>query len=263
MTTCIGILGVGQLAEYLVRGWHAAPVRFLLSPRSHDRAEALVRRHDAEIAPTNQAVLDGADHILVCLPARDGPDILRGLEFRRDHSVLSCMAGTGPALLRELVAPAHAVAAMMPGFSNAFGAGPTVICPPDADWQHLLEPLGPVLPVADEARFAAAAVMGALSGASVHWMRDLIRWFQGQGLDPTLSRELVAALIRGNAEALLRSPDPLDDIAAGVTTPGGITEALLAHLDGAGAMAAWGSGMDRIRDRLADGARPVTDRNPK
>ena len=259
MTILVGVLGTGSLAEFLIRGAEGAPYRFLLSPRSEERARRLAETHDAGIAISNQDVVDRADRILVCLPASEGPAILKGLRFRPGQSVLSCMAGTGPAALAALVAPAGAAAAMMPGFANAFRAGPSVLCPPDADWQAFLGRLGPVLPFADEAQFTAAAVMGALSGAQIHWMRRLTLWFQAQGLPPDTARNLVASLVRGNAEVLLQAPEGLDAIAAGVTTPGGITEALVAGLDEAGALEAWTTGLDRIRDRLSGGpsGRPV------
>lgn len=251
MTLLIGVLGTGSLAEFLIRGAEGAPYRFLLSPRSEERARRLAETHDAGIAVSNQDVVDRADRILVCLPAAEGATILKGLRFRPGQSVLSCMAGTGPAALADLVAPAQAAAAMMPGFANAFRAGPSVICPPDADWQAFLAHLGPVLPFVEERDFTTAAVMGALSGAQVHWMRRLILWFQAQGLPPDTARRLVASLMRGNAEVLLQAPDSLDDIAKGVTTPGGITEALVAGLDEAGALDAWTGGLDAIRDRLS------------
>lgn len=251
MTALIGVLGTGSLAEFLIRGAEGAPYRFLLSPRSGERARRLAKTHEAEIAQSNQAVVDAADRILVCLPAAEGPEILKGLRFPPGQSVLSCMAGTGPTALAALVAPAQAAAAMMPGFANAFRAGPSVLCPADAGWQAFLGHLGPVLPFADEAQFTAAAVMGALSGAQVHWMRRLTLWFQAQGLPPDTARNLVASLMRGNAEVLLQAPESLEAIAAGVTTPGGITEALVAGLDEAGALDAWTGGLDAIRDRLS------------
>lgn len=257
MTALIGILGIGNLAEYLIRGAGGAPFRFLLSPRSADRARRLAAEHGADVAASNQNVIDRADRVLVCLPAAGGPAILAGLRFRPGQSVLSCMAGTGPATLARLVAPASAAAAMMPGFANALRAGPSVLCPPDPGWQDFLSHLGPVLPFTREAQFTAAAAMGALSGASIHWMAHLSHWFAAQGLAEDAARHLVAALMRGNAEVLLQSPDSLDAIAAGVTTPGGITEALLSQLVQAGALAAWTDGLERIRDRL-DTAPPET-----
>ncbi|HQY44443.1 MAG TPA: pyrroline-5-carboxylate reductase dimerization domain-containing protein, partial [Paracoccaceae bacterium] len=61
---------------------------------------------------------------------------------------------------------------------------------------------------------------------------------------------LVAGTLRGNAEVLLQEPRPLPDIAKGVTTPGGITLQLLDHLEGRGALSAWGDGLDAVLRRI-------------
>ena len=41
------------------------------------------------------------------------------------------------------------------------------------------------------------------------------------------------------------------DSAKGVTTPGGITEALVATLDARGALAAWDEAMDKVFKRMS------------
>jgi pyrroline-5-carboxylate reductase len=76
-------------------------------------------------------------------------------------------------------------------------------------------------------------------------------------LDPALARQLVAEVLRGNAEVLLRSQEDLDAITAGVTTPGGITEQLVAVLRDRGALGAWDEAMDAVLARM--GLRPDMD----
>jgi pyrroline-5-carboxylate reductase len=82
-------------------------------------------------------------------------------------------------------------------------------------------------------------------------MRHLARWYQAQGLPADTARRLVAETFRGNAEVLLQADAGLDQIAKGVTTPGGITEALVATLDARGALAAWDEAMDKVFKRMS------------
>ena len=82
----IGILGTGHLAEFLIRG-AGGRYDFVVSPRSAARAAALAASHGVGVAPDNQAVVDGCDLILVCLPAAEGVEILRGLRFRAPRNV--------------------------------------------------------------------------------------------------------------------------------------------------------------------------------
>ncbi len=247
----IGVLGVGHLAEYLVQG--AQGVEFVLSPRSGDKAARLAETYRCTVAESNQAMVDQCERVLVCLPAATGLAVLAGLQFREGQSVCSAMAGASLADLTAAVAPAKAFCAMMPGFANAFSAGPSLIHPGDAEWEAFLALLGPVHRFADVQAYETAAVFGAMSGASIFLMRHLVRWYERQGLDAGVARALVAETFRGNAEVLLQAEAGLDEIAVGVTTKGGITEQLVGVLDQRGALAAWDEAMDGVLSRMVPG----------
>ncbi|GLS85778.1 pyrroline-5-carboxylate reductase [Cypionkella aquatica] len=252
----IGLLGVGHLAEYLVQGASRADpaaVEFVLSPRSGAKAARLAETYRCAVAESNQAVVDQCDLVLVCLPAAEGLSVLQGLRFRDGQSVCSAMAGALIAPLRAAVAPAQAFCAMMPGFANAFSAGPSLLYPGDVEWQAFLALLGPVHCFAEAEAFETAAVFGAMSGASIYFLRHLVRWYERQGLEPGMARALVAETLRGNAEVLLQSDLGLDAIAVGVTTPGGITEQLVGILDSRGALLAWDQAMDAVLSRMVPG----------
>lgn len=241
----VGVLGVGSLAEYLIRG--AERVDFVASPRSATR----VARLGCEVAGSNQELLDECDEVLVCLPAASGIEVLAGLRFRPGQSVCSAMAGVSLAELRAVVAPATGFCAMMPGYANAYALGPSLLYPADGFWAGFLGRVGPVHEFDDAAAFEVAAVFGAMSGASVFLMRHLAEWYQSRGLEAGLARQLVAETFRGNAEVLLRSEEGLDAITKGVTTPGGITEQLVAVLRERGAMEAWDRAMDGVLQRIS------------
>lgn len=252
----IGILGIGHLAGFLVQGAAGKGHGFVLSPRGADKAEELAARFGATVAESNQAVVDACDHVLVCLPAAMGLEILRGLVFRPGQEVCSAMAGASLDDLRRAVSPAGATVSMMPGYANAFSAGPTFLHPPHADWAGFFAACGPVHEIATAREFETAAVFGAMSGASVFFMRHLVQWYEAEGLSPATARRLVAETLRGNAEVLLQSDQPLDALCKGVTTPRGITEQLVADLTSEGALEAWHHGMTRILHRMGPARRP-------
>lgn len=248
--TTIGILGVGGLAELMVRGLTGSGYRILLSPRGAEVSARLATGYGCEVALSNQAVVDGAEGIFVSLPAATGAEELARLTFRPGQPVLSAMAGTGLAKLQAVIGPARAAVAMMPGYANAYRVGPSILFPDDPFWRGFLSKVGPVHAFDDETGFTAAATFGAFSGATVGWMAHVIDWFQAQGVPPETARALVAGTLRGNAEVLLQEGRPLADIARGVTTPGGITELLLARLAERGALDAWDVGLDAVLRRI-------------
>lgn len=250
--TTIGILGVGCLAELMVRGLQGSGYRPLLSPRGAEVSARLAATYGIEIAASNQAVVDGADGVFVSLPAATGAEELARVTFRAGQPVLSAMAGTGLGTLQSVIGAARGTVAMMPGYANALRLGPSILFPDDRFWREFLSAIGPVHCIADEKTFTAAATFGAFSGATVGWMAHVIGWFEAQGLPAATARALVAGTLRGNAEVLLSEDRSLDDIARAVTTPGGITEMLLATLAESGALVAWDDGLDKVLKRIGD-----------
>lgn len=248
--TTIGILGVGHLAELMVRGLAGSGYRLILSPRNAGVAARLAAEQGCEVAASNQAVVDAAEGVFVSLPAATGAKELAGLRFRAGQPVLSAMAGTGLARLQSVIGPALGAVTMMPGYANAFGVGPSILCPDDGFWRDFLARTGPVIAFADEATFTTAATFGGFSGATFGWMAHVIDWFEGQGLPPETARSLIAATLRGNAEVLLREDRPLEDIARSVVTKGGISEMVLATLAEKGALEAWDEGLGRVLRRI-------------
>jgi pyrroline-5-carboxylate reductase len=248
--TTIGILGVGGLAALMVRGLQGAGYRLILSPRNAETSARLAADYGCEVAASNQAVVDAADGVFVALPAATGVDELARLTFRPGQPVLSAMAGTSLQRLQSVIGPACAAIAMMPGYANALGVGPSILCPDDGFWRPILAATGPVQAFADEKTYTAAATFGAFSGASFAWMAQAIAWYEAQGLAPATARALVAATLRGNAQVLLSEDRTLPEISREVITPGGISELLVSTLTERGALNAWDEALTRVLRRI-------------
>ncbi|MBT9247732.1 NAD(P)-binding domain-containing protein (plasmid) [Gemmobacter fulvus] len=253
----VGFLGTGSLASFLVRCLSREPdVRIMISPRNAARAAQLACDYGAEVGADNQDVIERSDLLMVCLPADAGAEVLAKLQFRTGQVVISAMAGVSHELVTAAVSPACAHLAMMPGHANALGLGPVVLYPSDVQSHALLQRFGPVISVKDEATFTTAATFGAVSGASFAWMVTMIRWFENHGLASDYARKLVAATLQGNAGVLLAEDTPLDDILAGVATPGGITELMVDSLEKHDALNSWVYGMTDVLHRLKAPAAP-------
>lgn len=248
----IGILGIGHLTGFIIEGAARAGLetQFVLSPRSPTRAADLAKRFGAIVAANNQAVVDACDMVLVCLPAAQGIDILSGLKFRTDQSVLSAMAGVSQAELSKTIAPACGYSTMMPGHANALGQGPCLLYPPDPDWHRFLSSLGPVFPIETADVFETATVFGGFSGATFAFMAEITAWFENKGLPKELARNLVAQTLRGNAAVVASTGMQMADISKGVATPGGITQKCVDTLNDKQAIAAWSVALDAVFEKI-------------
>jgi pyrroline-5-carboxylate reductase len=247
--TTLGFIGTGSLASFFVEGLRRAGAgdEIMVSPRNAEKAEALRRRFGVTIAE-NQRIADHCDLVVVSVLPRQAEEVLRPLRFRAGQTVLSVMSDVRLARLRDLVSPAEAAVSMMPGSSNAYNVGPSVLHPDNAAARRLLEKLGPVHAYAAEETFLAASVMGAFSGMATLMMGEAMDWFTRHGLEPADARRLVAGILKGNATALLEMPQPMAEVTRGVVTPGGITEAGQKILASGGT---WPEALDAVLQRIS------------
>ncbi len=247
-----GIIGTGHLAGFLVEGCNrtGAPYRFVVSPRGHEKAAGLQRRFGVEIAESNQEVIDRSDLVIACVRPKDAEAVLASLAFRADQTVVSLMAAVTHAQMQAWASPATVAVGMMNGHANMLGFGATVLHPANDMAISFLSHFGALHVFDDWPRYALASTMAGVSGTSFGLVIELVRWFTKAGLDTLTARQLVAETIIGSAEVLRRSTEPLDDLLAGLQTPGGITEQGNRILSERGALAAFDEMLDAVAKRM-------------
>jgi pyrroline-5-carboxylate reductase len=163
---------------------------------------------------------------------------------------LSIAAGKTIAGLNALLGGAAAIVRSMPNTPAAVGRGITVCCAgagvtpaQRAACQTLLEAVGEVGWVEDEALIDAVTAVSGSGPAYVFWLTECLAAAGEQaGLDPALSARLARATVFGAGELMRRSDESPAQLRKNVTSPNGTTQAALEVL-----MAADGLGplMDR------------------
>lgn len=260
----IGILGVGHLGAYLVRGLvdaGTAPGDLLLSPRGAEAARRLSERHGVAVAASNAALVEAADLVVLAVRPADAVAAVDGLPWTSGHLLVSACAGVRLDALRPPAAPAEVVRAM-PISAVSIGRSPTTVYPDHPDAREVFSRVGEVLVLPDEDAFSVASVSAALYG----WVHDLIghsvAWSAAQGLPEPLARRLQAQTFAAAAGMVLDAPDlPVDELVRRLATPGGITQAGLDSLRRDGVGQAWMDAQDAALARLrALGGPPDTPR---
>jgi pyrroline-5-carboxylate reductase len=239
----IGFIGTGTIASALVRGLCIAepsPERVLVSPRNAEKAAALARAFEqVEVAPDNQAVVDGSDWVFLALRPPAAREVIGGLRFRAGQRIVSVMASVPEAPLRALVAPAtHAVRAV-PLPCIAKHIGPTALYPADAEATALFDRLGGAIPLTDEATYHAVCVVTAFAAAQYALLDRLAEWLAGQGMETAAARRYVAGFSQAvAADAGEAEHDGFAALIDDVATPGGMNEQVLRMFDEAGWLSA-------------------------
>jgi pyrroline-5-carboxylate reductase len=157
----LGFIGSGAIASAIVTGLSSDPTDrppILLSPRNADISAQLASRFsNVRAAPTNQAVLEGSDIVMLAVRPQIARDSLSELRFRRDHHIISLIATLSLETISALTAPARRVTRAVPLPSVAYRRGPTPIYPPNRQVAALFVALGGAVEVQTEREFDALA----------------------------------------------------------------------------------------------------------
>ena len=247
----LGIIGVGNLAQFIVRGLrHAGDRRdIVLSPRGAAMARQLADAHGCRIAPDNQAVVDAAPLVLVATPPKDALATIAGLRWQAGQVLVCCAIDVDLPGLRR-AAPAATIVRTMPTAASAAGAGSTPLVPAEPRAIALFQTVGDVFPCDDERAFATATALSVYHLWLFGLMETMAAGAVEAGLPRAQATGMVASLTRAAGTlAALADPDgsmrlPLDR--NGV--PGSMTRQGLDALDAADAFRAW---RDALRIALA------------
>ncbi len=248
-----GVIGVGAIAAAIVTGLCEdveRPPPILLSPRNAGIAADLASRHPTvSVCADNQAVVEGASVVILCVRPQDAQAALGGLAFSANHAIVSAMAGVSAEALARLVAPARDIARAIPLPSVARREGVTPICPPNEAARSLFDRLGGGLELSDANAFDALSASSATIAAHFTYLSAISRWLVSRGLSEEAAAGYVASTFAGLA-ASLRGGRDFGHLARDHATPEGNNELFLRILNEAGTFEVVERGLQRVFERL-------------
>jgi pyrroline-5-carboxylate reductase len=207
----------------------------LFSDLDEARAAALAEGVGGETRANLAALAADCDVVLLAVK----PAALEAVAEELDHTapaLLSMLAVTPTSRLAEAF-PRVPILRVMPNQPVEVRRGVICHAPPIAMPEdlrrgllRLLDPLGDLVELDESDVDAAMAIMSSSPAYIALVAEALARGGEREGLDPAVAGELVAGALAGTAE-LLRLRDPAT-IRQAVASPGGATEAGLAHLEG-------------------------------
>jgi pyrroline-5-carboxylate reductase len=254
VTYRLGVIGVGIIATYVVKGLLGAgdkDVVVALSPRGAANVAELTGLYPAATAlPTNQAVLDQSDWIVVGLLPSDVEPVLGGLRFAPHQVILSLAAATGLERLRAAARGAGTVVRMIPLPFIAQRRGPLVIYPGQPEVVELFDGLGQVVVPASEADLDILSGMTSSMSMFYRVVGEVVAWATGQGLDPEVAGQFTTGFYQALLETAAQArPDELPNLWREMT-PGGLNALSTALTEQAGGFALWPAALDAVLARI-------------
>lgn len=258
-------MGTGHIAAALVTGWcrgNDGPAEILVSPRNARIADELARANaQVTVAADNQAVVDGAATVVLCVRPQIAATVLEALHFTPEHRVLSVIATLGLERLRPLLAPASAIARAVPMPFAAQRRGPLAVFPAP-DWATaLLAPLGDVIVAPTATAFDRFCGITATMAAFFRVLGSMSDWLIEGGVPAPLAARYVV----GQIQALCAVPgagatppdggqpgDAIDfaRLAERFATRGGINQQVVDQLQAAGGFELLPAALDRVLLRI-------------
>jgi len=192
----VGFLGTGEITAAMVRGLKGQGHRILVSPRNAAMAATLAAEVPEVVIAPNEQVVEGSDVVFLCLLARVAEEVLPGLPFRADQSIISVMVDTPLIKLRQLCAPATEIAITIPLPPIADGGCPLPVYPDSPALHALFGARNLILPLQSEAALSAHFGASALCSPILDQLATTADWLAGFTGDPGSAEAYVAAMIR-------------------------------------------------------------------
>jgi len=238
----VGIIGVGHLADYTVRGLRHGgwthPI--FLSPRGKEVGARLARDCDCDVLESNQAVVDACDVVILAPRPPQAIEALVGVTLRDDQVLLSVVAGIPIMDLRGAVGDTIPVVRALPVTAAEVGQSPNAFYPPNDAVENVLNHCGRAIPLNSEADFDAAGVMSCVYGWFFVLYDQLIERSMEAGLDEETARKVVLGMAQGAAAiADAQGDQSVDVIARKIATDGSYTKRGLDHLEAVDAFKPW------------------------
>ena len=243
----IGVIGAGNMAAALVRGW-GEPV--LLADPLLDRAEALAAEVGGEALPSNAEVAERADVVVLCHKPAQLTDIAREIDGTAG-AVVSILGGV-PVTAVEAAYPGVPAYRFMPNVAAAVRRGVFCYSPgeragdgPEAAILELFGRLGRVMPLTEQLLEPATALMGCGPAFFALAVEGLADAGVKHGLGPEEAAAMAIETMAGTAALLTADPDARA-LRMRVTSPGGSTARGLAALERGGVRAALEAAVDAV-----------------
>jgi pyrroline-5-carboxylate reductase len=247
----IGIIGAGNMARALARGWNR-PV--LVTDPVTERAQALAAEVGGEALASNAEVAERADIVILChKPAQ--LQLVASEVAPHAKAVASILALTPLAALHDAY-PDRPVYRFIPSLAVEVRQGAVVQAADDqrteldAPVSELFAELGTLVVLPDALLDVAMGLMSCAPAYVALVAEAQIDAGVRRGIPAAESAELVVQTLAGTAELLrCRGNDTLA-VRREVTSPGGVTARGVAALESAGLRAAFSDALDAV---LQDG----------
>jgi pyrroline-5-carboxylate reductase len=244
----LGFVGTGSIAAAMVEGLGGGAV---LSPRGAAVAAELAARFPGvTVADSNQAVVDHCDMVVLSVRPQVAEEVVRALRFREGQKVLSLIAATQIAAIRDWIGLDLPVIRAIPLPFVAERRCVTPIFPSDPDVAALFDRLGQTLDCRTLDEFDLLAVGSALMGSYFGILDVAQGWLMQQRLPEAAARDYMSMLFANLGRVAEGSDKSFATLREEHSTRGGLNEQVYRIFGEEGGPEALRKGLDTVLKRV-------------
>lgn len=250
----IGVIGTGIMASYMVMAFcdYECEHEFILSPRNKEKAAYLANKYvNVSVAKDNQEVLDNCEVVILSVLPQKAEEILKPLQFRKDHKVISVIAILGLRRIAELVGETEILVDVLPLPFISQRIGPLVINPPCEEMEELLRPLGDLVILESAEEMNVIRAITALMSPFYELCYSIVDWSEKNGLNEPAAKAYTTSFF--NALSIMASQTAegkLKELAEEMT-PGGLNWQAVTYLQEKETFTKWQEALDGILRRIS------------
>ncbi|MGF6261873.1 pyrroline-5-carboxylate reductase [Paraburkholderia youngii] len=252
--TTLGILGVGDLTEKMVRGLvrsgQLVASAIHLSPRNGKKADALAREYGCVVHSSNQAVVDAADVLLVGVRPAQLEGLANELVLRAGQPLVSVAAGVTVKQLASLFGEREISRAMV-SYASEINQSTVAVFPGESGAEQVLSTLGTLVRLKTERDFELATIGACFNGWVYFLIDEMQQWLAEKGLPREAARQLVQSSVADAAAySRFRAETSVGDLGISIATPGTYTASGLEVLRQRGGPEAWLAACESVFKQL-------------
>jgi len=246
----IGFVGTGHIAAPMIRTLARDRHEVAVSKRSEAVSTVIETEFANVTAAENQAVVDRADIVFLCVRPQHAHAVIEPLAFRADQQIVSVMAGVSMQNLTALCAPATAICMTIPlGYLEAGGC-PLAVYPSAEPLAALFGTANPVIPVSSEAALNSHFAVCAMVPGLLAMLEAGSGWLAQRTGDTDAAERYTTELAAGFLAAMKKGAGRLGVEKNALATDGTLSLMMVDALDSGGALDAMTGAMDAIARRL-------------
>ncbi len=249
----LGFIGTGVITAHIVRGLKGSELadwQVILSPRNEAIAAELAGLPGVSVAADNQAVIDGADAVVLAVRPQVAAEVIRPLRFDPARPVISLIAATS---LEDLGAwtGAREICRAIPLPSVEARTCVTPVFPANPLAMQVFDALGQALAVQDLSAFDAYATGSAVMATWFGMAETAAGWMVDNGIPPADAETYMRGLFADLGVTVRDKTRSLETLRHDHATKGGLNEQIwrvFGEKDGPQALQA---GMSSVMARIS------------